>query len=151
MTPPRPVSMSPTREILSSNREWTIVYDQPVSLTYELVWLLSTVCVHVIVLQFRRPTTSKYIRIYDGSTQVVTIDATSTSLVTYPSSNLGRSLTFRTTYNFVIGRSYNIRLDQGMASVMCYWARILKRWVIRHFNRCCCGFHVLWVELNSHH
>lgn len=58
---------------------------------------------------------SKYIRVYDGSTgaQVQAIDATSTSSVTYPSSNLGRSLVFRTTYNFVIGRSYNVRLDEG--------------------------------------
>ena len=31
VTPPRPISMSPTNEMLSNNREWTIVYDQPVS------------------------------------------------------------------------------------------------------------------------
>ena len=69
-----------------------------------------------ITPQFQRPATSKYIRVYDGSTgaQVQTIDATSTTAVTYPSSNLGRSLTFRTSYNFVIGRSYNVRLDEGM-------------------------------------
>ena len=34
--------------------------------------------------------------------------------MTYPSSTVDRSLTFRTSYNFIIGRSYNIRLDAGM-------------------------------------
>ena len=31
VTAPRPLSMSPTTEIISSTREWTIVFDQPVS------------------------------------------------------------------------------------------------------------------------
>lgn len=50
---------------------------------------------------------------------------TSTSLATYPSSNQGRSLIFRTSYNFVIGRSYNIRLDEGMPTILYNWTIIL--------------------------
>ena len=32
VTPPRPLSRSPSSEILNSQSVWTIVYDQPVSL-----------------------------------------------------------------------------------------------------------------------
>ena len=33
VTPPRPISRSPPSEILSSQSVWTLVYDQPVSLS----------------------------------------------------------------------------------------------------------------------
>ena len=72
--------------------------------------------------------------------------------MTYPSSTVDRSLTFRTSYNFIIGRSYNIRLDAGIKvtyyiqSVQLSSHNILLLWIIR----CRCGCHILWIEFNSY-
>ena len=72
---------------------------------------------YFLILQFQRPTTSKYIRIYESGREdeYEIIDVLRSSYALYPSSNTDHSLRFFTRRYYTIGHIYNIRLDEGTA------------------------------------
>lgn len=74
-------------------------------LLYNITWF---------VMQFVRPTNSRFIRIIrEDGREVVTIDVAITPSVVYPEGTLGRELRFVTNYQFIERMQYYVLLDPG--------------------------------------
>lgn len=68
-----------------------------------------------LFFQISRPSSSRYIRFYDSSTNrnVYSFDVTSAAATFPATGSMGRTLTFRFSFNFVAGASYYVLLDSG--------------------------------------
>ena len=77
--------------------------------------MLSVYRSHTFHLQFFRPSSSRWIRVYEeNGLEVISIDvALPSSPVTYPNSSLDKTLSFTTNYLFVGGRKYYVLLEPG--------------------------------------
>jgi hypothetical protein len=83
-----------------------------------------TVCYMILMLsvliflttQFIRSPRSRFIRITEeGVREVLSINVAISSAVTYPEGTLGRTLSFRTNFQFSEKRRYYVTLDPGTA------------------------------------
>ena len=71
-----------------------------------------------LILQLVRPSQTKYIRLYEaaGGTEILRIDASVSTDVSYPTNSSVHQLSFNTNYPFVSRQIYYILLDQGKSS-----------------------------------
>ena len=82
-------------------------------MTLVIMWVHTT-SMSLTVMQFTRPSSDRFIRIFEeGGDEVFSINVATSSEVFYPDDTLGRTLTFSTNYRFPENQKFYIVFDQG--------------------------------------